>query len=423
MPSVVSKASWLSLVVAGVFVQSAAAAEEQRPLVKVVQNGESSTKPEGCRGIVVGPGVNEPDPFPGYRGFVGWESPIQLSTGEWLVGFNAGYWHASAPTPLNYSPKTLAEYIRMGLPADIVAPTGGRAMIVRSKDQGQSWSKPETLIDTPSDDRHPAFVELQDGTVLCSFFTYDGEPKNGDPSNEPAARVWFLRSFDRGRTWEKQPRRLPTPFLYDETDGPLIRLKDGSVLVAVNGRAKSGPPDQAGFFRTTDRGETWKLLATVKANHDLLEIAVAELDDGKLVMMARPEGDIAWSSDRGRTWTAPQTFGMRMFAPSLYVLRDNTLVCLHGSYAPGHGGLRIIFSTDGGLSWIAPSRDHGFLVDNSYGYGKAMELADGSLFIVYLATGGHTAQDARNNSIRAIRLRVRADHSGIELLAAPNRKD
>jgi hypothetical protein len=365
----------------GLVLNSAVATESKRPVVKVVQNGESSAKPDDCRGIIVGPGVNQPDPFSGYRGFVGWESPIRLS-GEWLVGFNAGYWHASAPTPLNYSPKTLAEYVKMGLPADVVAPTGGRAMIVRSSDQGKTWSKPETLIDTPSDDRHPAFVELKDGTVVCSFFTYDGEPKNGDPSNEPAARVWFIRSFDLGRTWEKQPRRLQTPFLYDETDGPLFRLKDGSVLVAINGRAKSGPPDQAGILRTTDRGETWKLLSTVKADHDLVEVAVTELNDGKLVMMARPEGDIAWSSDHGSTWTAPRTFGMRMFARSLYVLRDRTLVCLHGSYAPGHGGLRVIFSTDGGLSWTAPSQDHGFLVDSSYGYGKAMELDDGSLFVV-----------------------------------------
>src|SRR5438270_13238926 len=88
---------------AGVLFQSLTSAEPQRPIVKVVQNGESSAKPDGCRGIIVGPGVNQPDPFPGYRGFVGWESPIRLSTGEWLVGFNAGYWHASAPTPLNYS--------------------------------------------------------------------------------------------------------------------------------------------------------------------------------------------------------------------------------------------------------------------------------------------------------------------------------
>jgi hypothetical protein len=110
-----------------------------------------------------------------------------------------------------------------------------------------------------------------------------------------------------------------------------------------------------------------------------------------------------------------------MFAPSLYVLRDGTLVCLHGSYAPGHGGLRVIFSTDGGRTWIAPAKDHGFLVDQAYGYGKGMELPDGSLFITYLATGGHRAEDARNNAIRCIRARVRPDHSGIDLLPAPNR--
>jgi len=394
-----------------------------RPQVRVVENGESKTRPEECRGIIVGPGVNQPRPFPGYGGFVGWESPIRLKNGTWLVGFNAGYWHASPPAPLRYSPKTLAEYRRLGLPADITAPTGGRAMITRSTDEGKTWSTPETLIDTPADDRHPAFVELRDGTILCCFFTYSGEPSKEEIAGDPslATRVWIIRSFDGGRTWEKKPRRLVTPFDFDETDGPMIRMKDGSVLIAVNGRPKTGPPDQAAVLRTTDRGRSWKLLSTVKTDHDLSELNVAELPDGRLVMIARAEGDLSWSRDRGRTWTPPVTFGMRMFAPSLYVLRDGTLVCLHGSYAPGHGGLRVIFSRDGGHTWIAPAKDHGFLVDTSYGYGKAMELPDGSLFISYLATGGHRTGDAQQNAIRAIRVRVRADHSGIDLLPAPNR--
>lgn len=401
-------------------------AEQKRrpqPQMKVIANGESKAKPEECRGTIVGPGINQPEPFPGYGGFVGWDTPIRLKNGTWLVGFNAGYWHASPPTPLHYSPKTLEEYRKLGMPADIVAPTGGRAMITRSFDEGKTWSKPETLIDTPLDDRHPAFVELRDGTILCCFFTYPGEPRDNDLVKDPsmAARVWFIRSFDGGKTWEKKPRMLQTPFLYDETDGPLVRLKDGSVLVAINGRQKTGPPDVAGIFRSTNKGKSWKLLSTLKASHDLVEVNVAELQDGRLVFIARPEGDIAWSSDHGKTWTKPVTFGMRMFAPSLYVLRDGTLVCLHGSYAPGHGGLRVIFSTDGGETWIAPAKDHGFLVDNVYGYGKATELSDGSLFITYLATGGHRTQDAKANAIHCIRLRVREDHSGIDLLPAPNR--
>jgi len=290
--------------------------EARRPQVRIVENGESKTAPAECRGIIVGPGVNQPDSFPGYAGFVGWESPIWLKSGEWLVGFNAGYWHASVSTPMHYTEKNLAEYVKMGMPANILAPTGGRVMIVRSKDEGKTWSKPEMLIDTPADDRHPAFVQLQDGTVICSFFIYLGdEAPLTDPKQLPPPHVFFLRSFDGGATWEKEPIPLGRPYFH-ETDGPFALLKDGSVLIALNGRPE-GPPDQAGLFRSTDRGAKWELLSTVKAAHDLQEVTVAELPDSRLVLMARPEGDICWSSDHGRTWSVPVTFGMRMFAPSV----------------------------------------------------------------------------------------------------------
>ena len=108
-----------------------------RPEVRVVENGESKAKPEDCRGIIVGPGINQPEPFPGYAGFVGWESPVRLQSGDWLVGFNAGYWHASAPTPLRYPAKSLNEYRRLGLPAGIVAPTGGRRCLRAPRTQGR----------------------------------------------------------------------------------------------------------------------------------------------------------------------------------------------------------------------------------------------------------------------------------------------
>jgi hypothetical protein len=138
-----------------------------------------------------------------------------------------------------------------------------------------------------------------------------------------------------------------------------------------------------------------------------------------LAWLVPGQGDICWSEDKGRTWTKPATFGMRLFAPSLYVAKDGSLLCLHGSY--GAGGLRAIFSSDGGLTWVASAPNYGFLVDTSYGYGKAMELPDGSFLITYISTGGHAANDAQNNAVWCVRLRIRPDHSGIDLLPAPNR--
>ena len=394
-------------------------ADEGGPAVtmKVVEGGEAAAKPEDCRGVIVGPGVNQPDPFPGYGGFVGWESPVRLHDGTWLVGFSAGYWHASPPTPLRVPTDVLDSWRKMGMPADIEAPTGGRAMLTRSTDGGRTWSKPETLIDTPADDRHPSFLELPDGTILCTLFTYPGQgDMKADPSLAHHTRV--VRSTDGGHTWQLTPP-LPSPFVADESDGPMVILDDGSVLLTLDGQPQDGTPNQSALLRSQDGGQSWELLSTIATDHDLYETNAVQLPDGRLVLMARPEGDITWSDDGGRTWTKPVTFGMRLFAPSLHVLSDGTLLCLHGSY--GAGGLRAIFSTDGGHTWVAPAPDYGFLIDRSYGYGKAMELPDGSLFITYISTGGHRAGDARANAVWCIRMRVRPDHSGIDILPAPSR--
>jgi hypothetical protein len=387
--------------------------------VKVVSAGKPGAKATDCRRMLIGPGVNQPDPHPGYAGFVGWDAPVRLRDGTLLVSFSTGYWHASPPTPLRIAPATLAEWQKLGMPANINAPRGGRAMLIRSTDQGRTWSKPQTIIDTPWDDRSPALVELPDGTLLCSFFTYPG---HGDLSRQPelACRTGIIRSRDGGKTWEQNVRRLPSPFIFDATDGPPIVLKDGSVLLAVYGSSKEGAPEQIGVFRTTDGGQSWQLLAIVKSDHEMSEAGLAQLPDGRLVMISRPEGDVTWSSDGGRTWTKPATFGLRMYEPGLVVLRDGTLLCLHGSY--GGGGFRAILSGDGGQTWMAPARNHGFAVDPSvYGYGRGLQMPDGSIFAVYIHTGGHTTKDAQTEALWAIRFRVRPDRSGVDLLPAPGR--
>jgi hypothetical protein len=56
-----------------------------------------------------------------------------------------------------------------------------------------------------------------------------------------------------------------------------------------------------------------------------------------------------------------------------------------------------------------------------YGYCQAVELSDGSVWAVYIHTGGHSTEDARTEALWSIRLRVRPGGDGIELLPAPGK--
>ena len=137
------------------------------PAVKVVQGGDPAQDYRQCRRMLVGPGLNQPDSYPGYRGFVGWQSPILLRDGTMLVGFSSGYWHASPPTAyFAANPTAREEWRKIGMPTDIDAPRGGRAELIRSTDGGRTWSRPSVLLDTPWDDRAPNFCQLQGST--CS---------------------------------------------------------------------------------------------------------------------------------------------------------------------------------------------------------------------------------------------------------------
>jgi hypothetical protein len=207
------------------------------------------------RKMVSGPGTNEHPPYPGCTGFIGWESVTRLASGEMLCSFSAGYWHVSFPTPWDIKPELLESWQKSGFPKAIEAPTGGRTLLCRSRDDGRTWTRPETLIDTPGDDRHPVIVENLDGSLLCTFFVidnwygYDAPP----PGRNKNSRVATASSSDGGKTWS-EPVFMPSPFrYYDRMCGKPVVLPDGAVLLPTYG-IDPGKPEELGVYRSEDAG-------------------------------------------------------------------------------------------------------------------------------------------------------------------------
>jgi Neuraminidase (sialidase) len=370
-----------------------------------------------CRKIVTGPETNQHPDYPGCTGFIGWESVTRLKNGELLCSFNAGYWHVSFSTPIDLKPDILKRFQKAGFPVNVDAPTGGRALICRSTDNGKTWTRPTTLVDTPGDDRHPVIVELPDGSLLCQFFVIDnwyGYEKAPAGRNKNS-RVATIRSTDNGQTWSK-PVYMPSPFqYYDRMCGKPVVLPNGRIILSTYGKEKwSNSPEQLGVYASDDLGKSWKFLSRLKADTGALdEPAITRAHDGKIVMISRPDGKIAFSDDEGKTWSKPKAFGIKMVAPCLMTLKDGTIVCLFGWGATG--GIQIMWSDNNGQTWTTPADDRGFLIDSSvYVYAIGCEMPDGSIYIVYYDPRGNQTKTA----ILSIRVRIRSDRKGIELLPA-----
>ncbi|MBQ17235.1 MAG: hypothetical protein CMJ65_08925 [Planctomycetaceae bacterium] len=367
---------------------------------------------------ITGAGVNQHPAYPGCTGFVGWESVIRLGNGDLVCSFSAGYWHVSFPTPIDIKPDLLKSYIQGGFPEKIDAPTGGRALWCRSRDGGRTWTRPTTLVDTPGDDRHPCLVELDDGTLVCTFFVIDNwygydKPPAGRNKN---SRVASIRSTNGGRSWSR-PTYMPSPFAYyDRMCGKPVVLPGGRILLSTYGKETWTSHEQLGVYRSDDRGKTWQFVSRLKGTSGALdEPAITRTRNGRIVMIARPNGELAFSDDEGRHWTRPVDTGIKMVAPCLLTLADGTIVCIFGWHATG--GLQITWSDDNGRTWTVPKADRGFPIDNSvYLYGIGTELPDSTIYMVYYDPRGKQQKTA----IWGMRLRIRKDRQGIDLLE-PNK--
>lgn len=358
---------------------------------------------------------NRPDDYPGIGDFIGWPGGLErLPNGDLLLAHSAGYWHSSFAQPRKIEPELRKRWTREGWPLEFAAPTGGRTMACRSTDDGKTWSKPTTIIDYRLDDGAHAVFSCRDGTLLCfvgvqaSWYGYLQAPQEfQEDISGLNTKQFVLRSTDHGKTWSR-PSWLESPGNFYERahGGRPIQLADGGILWATYYQVRGEKYLRGAIRRSDDSGKTWQVAGRIsRVDNNIDEPAIAQLKDGRLILLTRPDGAVFYSSDQGVTWQDSSTRLVstgKLKAPQLIVLRDGTIIAV-----ATWNNLRAWISRDQGRTW---SKD--IPLDTScYGYpGSFVVMEDESILMPYCASG------RAPNRVYVVRFRANATRTGIDFL-------
>ena len=292
----------------------------------------------------------------------------------------------------------------------------GRLDWITSRDQGRTWTPPAVLVDTPEDDRNPAFGQLADGTLLMAYAILSGYGPDGKLAAARRDRVfdgvYVMRSTDGGKTWSPgkrspETRRPPgdknvvsaavSPF------GKIVQLKDGTALMAVYYEATltdGSQQFQSWVFRSTDRGLTWDFPSLIQLDGN--ETALAVLQDGTVLAAVRTSRAgylrLARSTDGGRTWGPSSRITQDAEHPAdLIQLRDGRVLLSFGQRnAPR--GVHTWLSADQGLTWRPEHRQ--ILAQDApntdCGYPSSVETRRGRIVTLY-----YQVDDAANTPASA----------------------
>ena len=326
--------------------------------------------------------------------------PVEQS----LVIKNQGYF----PVALRLNDNRLAVVLRGGAPHLGLA---GRLDILFSSDEGKTWTKPTTVIDSPADDRNPAFGQAPDGALVVAFWRttrYDENGRYNEKLYDKPVTTWLTRSTDGGQTWSDPKPIDVTDIAWGSPYGRILTLPDRSMLMNIyGGRIRKPnetiPPDKdndnAYIYRSTDNGQTWTRFSHPGPDR-FNETALHALDNNRLLAAMRSAGRAAnvWltsSPDMGKTWTTPKELTPPSVHPAdLTLLPDNRILLTTG-HRPGPFGVRALLLNN---DLSAPHWSTHFTLTNDAtnydsGYPSTLLLKDGRALTIYYAIGSKSHKD------------------------------
>jgi hypothetical protein len=190
-----------------------------------------------------------------------------------------------------------------------------------SQDNGNSWSKPEVIYNSPFDDRNIRGGRTSTSNTLLFFRRFDAIAYKTVHMN-------YLQSNDNGRSWS-DPILIEKQGLCDNCtySDYFIELRKNFYMLSQTIVGYT----ELHFFRMKENKVVWEKGKTIidysgKMNID--EPRFANLGRGKIIGLFRDDGGINYyqsvSEDYGKTWSVPERTNIcdGLFSPNPEVFYD-----------------------------------------------------------------------------------------------------
>ncbi len=283
-------------------------------------------------------------------------------------------------------------------------------VMVRSKDNGETWTKnPQLIYAHPfGGSQDPCLLQLRDGTLLCTSYGWafvrpDGLPNLKKPYFEAAGAIflggYLVRSVNGGKTWQQviYPPHIKAEINYNAygipvpayNRGALYEAKDGRILWIV-AASDAAHKTSNHLIVSKDKGLTWEYAAPVAADEKISfnEASVIETQKGDIVGFLRTAGFddqavIARSTDGGKTFKW-KSMGFQGHPLNALRLTDGRVLLTYGYRHKPYGIRARILNAECTNFANAPEivlRDDG---DNGdLGYTWPVQLNDNQVLVVY----------------------------------------
>ena len=244
----------------------------------------------------------------------------------------------------------------MGVPGYSHTDPNSQLMLVRSKDNGATWSEPELFHANPfGGSQDPCMIQLRDGTLVCASYGWclmsaaTGKEKNlFHHSNYSFLGGYIVRSKDGGHSWE--PPIIPPPTPGEKTldifgkpvpaynRGAMCEGKDGRLywVVALSDFTKKRL-SSTHLMISADKGKTWNYSCPVAKDDNITfnETSIYETPKGDLVAFLRTDNfddhtAIARSTDHGKSFQKWEDAGFQGHPHYALQLPDKRVLLIYG---------------------------------------------------------------------------------------------